>query len=71
MPRLSGLDVLEKIRSDKRLEHLPITMYSTHKDAKAYEKCVTLNADFWIKTPFARELSKKLSELLSMSGGTN
>jgi CheY-like chemotaxis protein len=68
MPRLSGLDVLEKIREDKKFVHLPITVYSTHKDTKAYEKCVSLNADFWIKTPYARELTKKLTEVVSMRG---
>lgn len=69
MPRLSGLDVLEKIREDKRFEHLPVTVYSTHKDTKAYEKCISLNADFWIKTPYARELSKKMAEVVAMKDG--
>ena len=34
MPRIGGKKCLEEIRKDKRLQHIPVFIYSTSKDVK-------------------------------------
>lgn len=51
MPRLGGLETLERIRNDKRLEHLPVFMFSTSEQPREISKAYQLGANGYLIKP--------------------
>lgn len=45
MPRMNGLECLERIRHQEKLS-IPVTIYTTSKNYQEYERCIQLEADF-------------------------
>lgn len=70
MPRMDGVEVLEKIKSDPELKKLPIIMLTTTDDPKEIEKCYALGCNSYITKPleFAAfsETLRKLGEFILM-----
>jgi sigma-B regulation protein RsbU (phosphoserine phosphatase) len=56
IPKLSGYQVLEHMKSDPNLETIPVIMISSTSDLDAVARCIELGADDYIQEPFTSEL---------------
>lgn len=64
MPRMNGIECLEKLRALDRLKHVPIIMCSTSADPKIVAKVRELGAnDFIVKPSSISEFSTLLAEV--------
>jgi adenylate cyclase len=52
MPRLNGYDVLQRVKNDPALRHIPIIMISAVDDLDSVVKCVEMGADDYLFKPF-------------------
>lgn len=52
MPGMSGFDVLEIIRRDKGLRHIPVIVISMLTDVSSVVRCMKLGADDYLFKPF-------------------
>ncbi|MBI5667361.1 MAG: response regulator [Chloroflexi bacterium] len=52
MPRLNGYQVLEHIKSDERLRHIPVIMISAVDDLDSVVKCIEMGAEDYLFKPF-------------------
>lgn len=59
MPNLDGKQLLEKVRSDKRLVTLPVLMVSCEDDRKKITDIITSKVDGFIIKPFNIEMLEK------------
>jgi CheY-like chemotaxis protein len=67
MPGMDGLDVLRVIRSDIRLQKLPVVMFSAVSDPKFREYAMSEGAnDYWVKgsVDFSK-LTERIEPLLA------
>jgi CheY-like chemotaxis protein len=51
MPKVSGLQVLEKIKSDPALKSIPVVMLTSSNEGPDIEKCFELGANSYIVKP--------------------
>jgi len=51
MPKVSGLQVLEKIKADPTLKSIPIVMLTSSNEGPDIEKCFALGANSYIVKP--------------------
>lgn len=51
MPGLSGHQVLERIKSDARTQHIPIIILTTTEDQREVEKCYGAGANLYLTKP--------------------
>jgi len=56
MPRLNGLDMVEKIKSDARFAKLPIVMLTSEDNPVLVERAKKAGAKGWIIKPFRADL---------------
>ena len=52
MPRMNGLEMIEKIRKIKQYEFLPIVMLTTEKKDELKQKGKALGVKAWLVKPF-------------------
>ena len=52
MPDISGLEVLEEIKSDPNLRHIPVIMITASDEREIAAKCIKSGADDFIIKPF-------------------
>jgi sigma-B regulation protein RsbU (phosphoserine phosphatase) len=52
MPGLSGYDVLERLRADPRLRHIPVIMISAVDEIESVIRCIELGAEDYLPKPF-------------------
>jgi len=52
MPEMSGLELLELIRQDPRLEHIAVLIFTAHADVACVRKAMALNVCGFIIKPF-------------------
>jgi sigma-B regulation protein RsbU (phosphoserine phosphatase) len=52
MPGLSGYDVLERLRGDPRLRHIPVIMISAVDEIESVIRCIELGAEDYLPKPF-------------------
>lgn len=85
MPVITGFDLLEILRSDKKYDDMPIIMFTTLNDEDSFKKCFDLGASDYINKPInvvefnarikaaidARVASNNLKELLNVSKEQN
>ncbi len=65
MPRMSGFEVLEKIRADKKTRFIPVVMVTVLKETEARVKALEAGCDDFISKPFDRhELLARVKSLL-------
>ncbi len=65
MPHMNGLDVCGRIKSIKRLKHIPVIILTADQDKKSRELAEACGADDFIKKPLSgREFSKKIERFL-------
>jgi two-component system chemotaxis response regulator CheY len=56
MPRMNGLEMLEKLRSDVRWKALPVVMLTTEGQPALIERAKKAGAQGWIIKPFKAAL---------------
>ena len=65
MPDIHGLEVLKTIKTEAKLKHIPVYIYSGIKNQEEVDKAQLLGASgFIIKTASAEEMKKELAEFL-------
>jgi CheY-like chemotaxis protein len=63
LPRLSGLEVLEELRADERLQHIPVLVMTAWNDT--YDAALAAGADRFLTKPFhPDELKLAVAELV-------
>lgn len=58
MPKMNGYEVLEKVKADVRLRHIPIIMISAVDDLDSVVKCIEMGAEDYLFKPFNPVLLK-------------
>ncbi len=68
MPRKSGMECLDEIKSDERFKNIAIAIYSTSASEKDIEETLVRGANIYIKKPndFSK-LKKILSEVITIN----
>lgn len=56
MPELDGYQVLEILKTDEQLRHIPVIMISTIGEIDSVVKCITMGAEDYLPKPFNRVL---------------
>ena len=51
LPRLTGLQLLEAIRSDERIKHLPVIVMTSSNDPKDLDRCSELGVSCFVQKP--------------------
>ena len=51
MPKISGIQVLEKIKSDPRFKNIPVVILTSSKEDPDIQKCYDLGANSYITKP--------------------
>src|SRR5664279_3440892 len=68
MPQLDGFSLLEEIRSDERLRHLPVIMLTGHDDIASIDRAYQLGANSFATKPVNwRQLSYQLRYVIRTS----
>jgi CheY-like chemotaxis protein len=67
MPRLDGLEVLRRIKTDEQWRNLPIIMLTTTNDPREMESCYILGCDCYITKPMQYERFIEALEKLGLS----
>ncbi len=71
MPGLSGIEVLDAIRADRRLRDLPVLMLSAISDAAGRARGLRHGADDYVGKPFdIEELALRVERLAKRSSGS-
>lgn len=52
MPELNGYEVLERLRADDRLRHVPVIMISAMDQIESVVRCIELGAEDYLPKPF-------------------
>ena len=51
MPKMDGIEVLERIKGDNNLKNLPVIMLTTTDDPREVEKCYKLGCNIYVTKP--------------------
>jgi two-component system response regulator len=51
LPRLSGKEVLARVRADRRTRHIPVIVFTSSKDDADLQECLNLGANGYIVKP--------------------
>jgi phosphoserine phosphatase RsbU/P len=52
MPEMNGYEVLDRLKSDPRLRHLPVIMISAVDELESVVRCIKLGAEDYLAKPF-------------------
>jgi chemosensory pili system protein ChpA (sensor histidine kinase/response regulator) len=67
MPRMDGYQLLEHIRADARLRHVPVVMITSRAGQKHRKKARTAGANAYLTKPYQEaELIEQVSEMLDI-----
>ena len=55
MPRVDGVEVLRRLKADKRTSTLPVIMLTTTDDPREVEKCYALGCNVYVTKPVEYE----------------
>jgi two-component system chemotaxis response regulator CheY len=69
MPRLSGMELLARVKADERFAGLPFVLVSAAADGDTMEQAIGLGADGYIVKPFDGEKVRGYLSSLSRSAG--
>jgi DNA-binding response OmpR family regulator len=68
MPRMSGLEVLEKVRADEKTKAIPVVMVTALKETEDKIKALEAGCDDFISKPFDKiELLARVKSILKIS----
>ncbi len=66
MPEMSGLEMLQEVRKDFQISHIPVIILTAKNDESAKLKAVNMGANAYITKPFSKEyLIARIEQLLS------
>ncbi|MDR0891515.1 MAG: response regulator [Mediterranea sp.] len=66
MPEMDGLEMLQALRKDFQVSHIPVIILTAKHDEEARTRAVTLGANAYITKPFSKEyLLARIEQLLS------
>lgn len=65
LPKISGIEVLKKIKSDPKMKTIPVVMMTSSKEGPDIEECYNLGANSYIVKPVEFE---KFVEVVSQLG---
>ena len=69
MPRLSGLDVLERLRADARFRDVPCIVLTAAGQEQQYRRAMALGATDFMTKPFSpKKLYARAAELAGVTG---
>jgi two-component system response regulator len=72
MPRVDGIEVLEKLKSDERTKHIPVTVFTSSQEHPDVEKCYALGVNSYVVKPVDfDEFCKVVKDLGQYWGGVN
>lgn len=64
MPKVNGIEVLQKIRSDDRTKQIPVVVLTSSKEDPDIEKCYALGVNSYVVKPVEfDEFQKAVSDL--------
>ena len=64
MPKVNGIEVLEKIRADERTKRIPVVVLTSSKEDPDIKKCYDLGVNSYVVKPVAfDEFQKAISDL--------
>ena len=64
MPKVNGIEVLQKIRSDERTKNIPVVMLTSSKEDPDIQKCYDLGVNSYVVKPVEFDaFQKAISEL--------
>ncbi len=67
MPRMNGLDVLKKVKSDERFKGIPVMMVTTEVERAKVIEAISNGAKNYVMKPFSHEdLMAKIMQSLGM-----
>ncbi|MDH3940823.1 MAG: response regulator, partial [Xanthomonadales bacterium] len=67
MPRMDGYELLEHVRADSRLRHVPVVMITSRAGQKHRRKARQAGANAYLTKPYQEaELVEKVSEMLDI-----
>lgn len=52
MPQMNGYQLLETLKEDKKLRHIPVIMVSAVEDIESIVRCIELGAEDYLSKPF-------------------
>jgi class 3 adenylate cyclase len=52
MPELNGFEVLQRLKADRELRHIPVLMISAYQEIDSVARCVEIGADDYLPKPF-------------------
>ena len=58
MPQMNGYQVLENLKADEKLRHIPVIMISAVDDIDSVVRCIELGAEDYLSKPFNPVLLK-------------
>lgn len=58
MPEINGYQVLERLKADPRLRHIPVIMISALEEMESVVRCIELGAEDYVLKPFNPVLLK-------------
>lgn len=65
MPGMDGMELLQHIRDDFQISHIPVVMLTARNDEEAKTKAINLGANSYITKPFNKEyLLARINQLL-------
>ena len=68
MPRMDGYQLLEHVRADARLRHIPVIMITSRAGQKHRKKARSAGANAYLTKPYQElELVEQVSEMLDMN----
>jgi two-component system chemotaxis response regulator CheY len=67
MPRMSGLEMLEKLHEDKKHNTIPVVMLTTEGQPELVDRAKKAGAKGWIVKPFKAELLVAAAKKLTAS----
>lgn len=66
MPNMDGMEMLQKIRKDFQISHIPVIILTAKNNEDARTRAITLGANAYITKPFSKDyLLARIQQLLS------
>ncbi len=66
MPEMSGMEMLQRIRKDFQISHIPVIILTAKSDDEAKTKAISMGANAYITKPFSKDyLIARVEQLLN------